>query len=160
MDKRALLDLVLADVMREIESLTAAAKATHEGATHEEARPENDKDTRALEASYLARGQAERVEQMQEVHTRLKFVELRDYAEDDAIGVGAVVRVEDEEGREHVYFLVPIGGGRTVEHEGTTIVVLATGTPLGRALLGARVDDEVTLAIGTRKRELIVLSLE
>ena len=160
MDKRALLDLVLADVEREIQTLTAAAKATHEGATHEEAKPENDKDTRALEQSYLARGQAKRVEEMQETHTRLRFVQLRDYDEDDAIGVGALVVVEDQDEQEHTYFLVPVGGGRTIEHEGATITILTTGSPLGRALIGARVDDEVVVAIGKRKRELLVLSIE
>lgn len=160
MDKRALLQRVLDDIDAEIQTLIAAAKATHEGATHEEARPENDKDTRALEASYLARGQAKRVEEMQETHTRLRFVEIRDYDDDDAIGVGALVRVEDEEENEHVYFLVPVGGGRTIEVDAETIVVLATGSPLGKALIGARVDDEVILKIGKRKRELLVLSLE
>lgn len=140
--------------------LVAAAKATAEAATHEEARPENDKDTRALEQTYLARGQAKRVEEMQETHTRLRFVELRDYGESDPIGVGAVVRVEDSDEAEHVYFLVPMGGGRSLDHEGKTITVLATGSPLGRALLGARVDDEVIVKIGKRTRELLVISVE
>lgn len=159
-DKRALLQRVLEDIEAEIQTLIAAAKATQEGATHEEARPENDKDTRALEASYLARGQAKRVEEMQETHTRLRFFELRDYPEDAAIGAGALVRIEDEDQTEHSYFLIPVGGGRTIEHQDQTIIVLATGSPLGRALLGAHVDDEVTVTIGKRKRELLVLSLE
>lgn len=160
MDKRALLQRVLSDIDAEIQTLIAAAKATHRAATHEEARPENDKDTRALEASYLARGQARRVEEMQETHTRLRFVEVRDYGEEDAIGVGALITVEDQDEKQHRYFLVPVGGGRTIEHEGETIVILATGSPLGRALVGARLDDEVIVTIGKHKRELLVLSVE
>ena len=160
MDKRALLQRVLSEIEAEIQTLTAAAKATHEAATHEESRPENDKDTRALEASYLARGQAKRVEEMQETHTRLRFLELRDYGEDDAIGAGALVVVEDEDEVEHTYFLVPAGGGRSLEHEGLAITVLATGSPLGRALIGARADDEVIVHIGKRKRSLVVISVE
>ena len=45
-------------VAADLASLQRAHRATVEGATHEEAKPENDKDTRALEQSYLARGQS------------------------------------------------------------------------------------------------------
>src|SRR5262249_35036413 len=54
--KRQLLDLL----REQLEVLEHAHRTTHAGATHEEAKPENDKDTRALEQSYLARGQANR----------------------------------------------------------------------------------------------------
>ncbi|MCE9575491.1 MAG: transcription elongation factor GreAB, partial [Deltaproteobacteria bacterium] len=54
-----------AELVRVVEAALATAVAAHqaatEGATHAEAKPENDKDTRALEASYMARGQAVRV---------------------------------------------------------------------------------------------------
>jgi len=50
--KAELLALLAAD----LDTLERAHRATTEGATHEEAKPENDKDTRALEQSYLARG--------------------------------------------------------------------------------------------------------
>lgn len=159
MDKRALLQRVLDDIESEIATLLAAAKATHEGATHEESRPENEKDTRALEASYLARGQAKRVEEMQETHTRLRFVEVRDFTDDDAVGVTALVTVEDEQEQEHTYFLVPVGGGRSLDTDEGEIIVLTTGSPLGRALIGAQIDDEVVVKIGKRKRELLVVSL-
>ena len=42
----------------DLATLEKAQHATQAAATHEEAKPENDKDTRALEQSYLARGQA------------------------------------------------------------------------------------------------------
>jgi len=44
---------------------SSAQRTVVEGATHEENKPENDKDTRALEQSYLARGQAQRVVELQ-----------------------------------------------------------------------------------------------
>jgi hypothetical protein len=49
----------------ELAMATLAHKTTKDAATHEEAKPENDKDTRALEQSYLARGQAQRVLDLQ-----------------------------------------------------------------------------------------------
>ena len=51
--------------------------AATEGATHSEARPENDKDTRGLELSYLARGQAQRVAELQIVLGAVSEMRLR-----------------------------------------------------------------------------------
>ena len=42
-------------------ALTASQKTVQSGAIHEETRQEDPKDTRAIEATYLARGLAERV---------------------------------------------------------------------------------------------------
>jgi hypothetical protein len=52
---KAELVTILEGTLAGLERAHADARA---GATHEEAKPENDKDTRALEQSYLARGQA------------------------------------------------------------------------------------------------------
>ncbi|MEM9070073.1 MAG: GreA/GreB family elongation factor [Myxococcota bacterium] len=157
LDKRRVLEALLRQVEAELQTLIAAAEATHEGATHEEAKPENDKDTRALEASYLARGQAARVEETQEIATRLRFLELRSFGEDDPIGVGALVEV-DVDGEEATYFLVPVGGGRRVVVEEREIIVVTASSPVGRALLGKEVGDDFELKIGPRRREYEILS--
>ena len=52
--------VLLAQLEAALATARAAHKAAVEGATHAEARPENDKDTRGLEQSYLARGVAQR----------------------------------------------------------------------------------------------------
>src|SRR5687767_406927 len=64
-DKQALVTALLAKLEAELANMTKAANTAREAATHEEAKPENDKDTRALEASYLAAGQAERVRDLE-----------------------------------------------------------------------------------------------
>ena len=62
--KPALKAELLALLGAHLETLERAHRAACEGATHEEAKPENDKDTRALEQSYLARGQAARIDEL------------------------------------------------------------------------------------------------
>ncbi len=156
--KRRLVELLRAQIAEEMATLVAAAKASQEAATHEEARPENDKDTRALEQSYLARGQAARVEELQEVATRLKFLALPAYAQDDRIGPAALVEVEVDD-EEATFFLVPVGGGRKVRLGDREITVVTTSSPVGRALLGKEVGDEFVLKIGPRRRRYTVLSV-
>jgi transcription elongation GreA/GreB family factor len=162
MDKPALITALCAQLDAEIARATETATRTREGAVHEEARPENDKDTRALEASYLARGQAQRVVDLQVALNQVKFMELRSFGPEDAIDVSALVQLEaDDETR--WYLLTTAGGGRKLQLGATQIDVLTPQAPLGRALIGRYVGDEIALA-GThshagRKREWIIVQL-
>ena len=135
----------------EADKARASATATREGATHEESRAENDKDTRGLEASYLARGQAKRVEQLEEAIVRVRVMELPDYGE-LPIGLGALVEVLIDDDDERTFFLASAGGGEKLEVEGQAIHVLTPASPVGRALVGKRVDDELELTVAGRVR--------
>ncbi|HSC88858.1 MAG TPA: hypothetical protein VLC09_16360, partial [Polyangiaceae bacterium] len=77
LDKAALLAELIGRLERDLESITAAQKATQEGATHEENRSESDKDMRATEVSYLARGQAERVMTLRDELALLRGLPLK-----------------------------------------------------------------------------------
>jgi hypothetical protein len=134
--------------------LEAAYAAAREGATHDEAKPENDKDTRALEQSYLARGQATRIEALQAGLVALGAMNL---AAADAGRAGALIEAEGEDGQRMSYFLAPEGGGTRLK--GGVQVVTPT-SPLGVALCGKRAGDEVELALGGRSRVLSLVSVE
>jgi hypothetical protein len=158
MDKRALVRALGALLQQEITRATESAERTRAGAIHEEARPENDKDTRALEASYLARGQAKRVADLESEYKQVAFMPVRAFGPDDAIELSALVQLESEEGRRW-YWLAPAGGGRSLEHEGRTIDVLTPEAPLGRALVGKQRGDELELRLGARQRELSIVDV-
>src|SRR5262245_54737800 len=90
--------------------LEQAYQAPREAATHEEAKPENDKDTRALEQSYVARGQAQRVEELRAGLADTRAMPIADFADGRPAALGAVVVVEENE-RELTFLLAPYGGG-------------------------------------------------
>ena len=136
-------DLVVAERSQE---------ATREGATHEENRPENDKDTRALEQSYLARGQARRVAELRTEVALVQGMPVRDLTDDDPIALGALVLVEENE-RERTLLVAPGGGGAALEGD---VLVVTPSSPLGRALLGKRAGDDVELPAAGRTRSLTV----
>lgn len=141
-DKVALLDELRAALAADLDNLERSQRDTQEAATHEEARPENDKDTRALEQSYLARGLAERVAQLRAEASKLSTMNVRRFGDEDAVAMGALASVEDDDGGEARYFVAPVGGGRQLAGG---VVVVTPESPLGRALLGARVGDEVVV---------------
>jgi transcription elongation GreA/GreB family factor len=163
MNKREIIAALVELLGQEIARATESANRTREGATHEEARPENDKDTRALEASYLARGQAQRVVDLEDARKRVQFMDVRSFGPDDAIDLSALVLLESEDdaGDESArwYFLAPAGGGHRVIHAGTPIDVITPEAPLGRALLARFRGDDVQLRIGARVRELAIAEL-
>lgn len=145
LDKSRILAAVCARLERDHEALLESQRATQRGATHEEARPENDKDTRALEATYLARGLAERVTAMGEARQVLAVLPLRDFGEADPVALGALVTLEGEDGERRHYLLLPEAGGLRVEVDGLEVTCLSPRAPLGRALVGKHLDDEVEL---------------
>jgi transcription elongation GreA/GreB family factor len=143
----------LALLAADLETLERAHRATTEGATHEEAKPENDKDTRALEQSYLARGQATRIEELRASIAGVTALSLRDFDGRPA-ALGALVTV-DEDGVESTLLLASGGGGARLASG--TVQVVTPASPLGRALLGRQAGDDVELVLAGRTRTMQVL---
>jgi hypothetical protein len=153
--KRALRAALLAAVRDELHAAEAAHRATVAGATHEEAKPENDKDTRALEQSYLARGQAERVDELARGLTEVERMPLRVFGEADPIALGALAfATEDEADARRAFFVAPHGGGTALE--GGAVQVVTPRSPLGRALLGKRAGDACEVIVAGKARELVI----
>lgn len=143
-DKSALLAQLRESVAEDLAAIAASQQSTLEGATHEESRQENDKDTRALESSYLARGLAERVEGLLGEATKLAALRLRSFDGDQPAALTALVVLEDDAGSS-LYFLSPAGGGKRLQHGQSEVRVVTPGSPVGRALIGKRTDDDVDL---------------
>ena len=146
-DKREILRLLREQVSADLATMSAAQRVVVDGATHEENRPENDKDTRALEQSYLARGQAQRV------------VELRAFTAESKIALGALVAVDD--GRDTVhYFIAPAGGGVRVTVAGTEVRVVTPQSPIARALLGKLEGEDLELRTPQGTTECSIASVD
>jgi len=157
--KRDLLEALRLHVRRDLEIAVAAAKATKEGATHEENKPENDKDTRAIEASYLAGAQSERVRELERTLAVLDTLPTRDFGEDDPVGAGAIVTIQSAKER-LVCLFSPAGGGLKGTLGARQVQVVTPKSPLGQALLGARVGDEIEVELGRTVKGYEVVGLE
>jgi transcription elongation GreA/GreB family factor len=153
-DKRALLEELRAKISAEIERGTRSAKDAAEAATHEENKAEGDKDMRSTEASYIARGQAERVRELDAALGKLAAMPLRAFADGDRVAASAIVEIDDGK-KTATYFLVTAAGGLSLGDG--ALATLATTSPLGAALLGLEAGDEaeVTTAQGTKTYELV-----
>jgi hypothetical protein len=158
-DKRTLVAELVRDVTRQGAVLARAAGEAREAATHEEARPENDKDTRAVEAAYLAGAQADRARDLGRVAAALSSLPLRAFGPGDAIASSALIALEHDGATQH-YLLAPQGGGLRATVDGVTVLVITPGSALGRELLGKTEGDvvEVTVDARTRAYEIVRVS--
>ncbi len=154
-DKAALKAALVAQLTAALDGAQRAHAAALEGATHSEARAENDKDTRGLEQSYLARGQAQRVVELEAGVAAVTALVLRAFAPGDPIALGAVVTIDDD-GEVKRLFIAPHGGGSVV---GDAVQVVTPSSPLGRALVGKRLDDEVELRLPGGVRTVVITRL-
>lgn len=140
--KRSILNAVLEQIDGEIATMTRIAKDAAEAVSHEDNRAEGSKDMRSTEASYIARGQAERAMELERSRTRLGSLELKAFHETSSIEATALVQLRHQ-ARLAWYFLLPAGGGRRVSYSGQTVHTVTPTSPLGSALLGMGVGDEV-----------------
>jgi transcription elongation GreA/GreB family factor len=144
-------------VQSDVEARQRAHREAAEAATHEEARPENDKDTRALEQSYLAGGEARRVEEAMQGLADIRALGTRASSGENPVALGALVTLV--EGDQTLVLLVaPYGGGARLD--GGRVQVVTPRSPLGRAVLGHRVGDECEVPASGRMRELYIQAVE
>ncbi len=155
MNKQAVLDQFLAVLNAELASLTRAAQGAFAAATDPDSKAENKYDTRTLEASYVARGQAQRVAELQEAVRAFGALSGNVFDSDSAITLGALVSLETPEELAH-YFLGPFAGGTEILHEGNEVVVITPASALGQKLIGRRAGDVIALRPGIAAKVVTV----
>ncbi|MGZ3795970.1 MAG: GreA/GreB family elongation factor [Pseudobdellovibrionaceae bacterium] len=159
MNKKKLIAYIRAELEKDLLILKEAERATREAATHEESKPENKYDTRALEASYLAGAQSKRVTETEDVLVTFRHTEPKNFTERDPISATALIEAELK-GKKSYFFVMPKGGGLTITFEGIKIQVITPSSPLGGALLGLKVGDSAFLHKDTQTLEYEILSIQ
>ncbi|MEH6648554.1 MAG: transcription elongation factor GreAB [Motiliproteus sp.] len=151
MNKASLVTQIIEQLNQQLDTLLQASDQAHQSATHSENRAENKYDTLGLEAAYLAHGLSIRAQELQQTITALGHWAIPDYQHSDAIGLGALVTIDTPSGQQKQVLLAAQGGGLKC-YQGKdptvqTVTVVTPATPLGTALTGRFVGDEISLQI-------------
>lgn len=150
MNKRTIIDKIIAVLAAELESYNISARAAFAAATDPQSKAENKYDTRSLEASYLARGQSQQMLEIMRTLQQYETLPVREFRAGAPIDIGAVVELE-REGERTFFFIGPSGGGTEIECEGAEIFVITPQSPMGKELLGKKQGDTVQLPAGKAK---------
>jgi transcription elongation factor GreB len=104
-----------------------------------------------------------RKRQLRQIDSRIRFLmkrmaiaEVIDASQHkgERVTFGCVVTVEDESGKALRYQIVGVDESEPKEGR------ISYSSPIGKALIGKRVDDTVTLRVNAGERELVILSIE
>ncbi|MFO0575984.1 MAG: transcription elongation factor GreA [Polyangia bacterium] len=104
-----------------------------------------------------------RKRQLRQIDSRIRFLmkrmaiaEVIDASQHkgERVTFGSIVTVEDESGKELRYHIVGVDESEPKEGR------ISYSSPIGKALIGKRVDDTVTLRVNAGERELVLLSIE
>ena len=157
MDKSVLQQQVLDRLAEDLLQSEQAVRAAHEAATHEESVAENKYDTLGLEAAYLATGQARRVEAIRQAMASWRRFRPSPYDDSKGIQLGALVCLVDADDNQQQLFLGPDGGSMKLVSGAQLVQVISCEAPLGRAVLGKREGDEVSIQVAPIRQQFEVL---
>lgn len=137
MNKLAVIEAVRATLSQELAAVERVAAMARDEVSSAETKQEGKYDTRATEASYLARGQAWRVAELRRLTAWFAvFDPARHVAE--KVGVGCLVQLEGP----HTgwVFVSPVGGPK-VTVSGETVRLISPKSPLGQAMADTEEGD-------------------
>ena len=155
MDKQALLDQLFNRLRTNAQGAARASDAyaqeAREGATPAERR--NDARV-ALENAGLALSQSKRADRARADLSALDGFRPNSFSPQAAIGLGAIVEVEDEEGG-RTFFLAPAGAGEELSGpDGDGFLSVVTpASPVGQAVLGRKAGECVAVTVKGEVRD-------
>jgi len=133
-------------MQQELDAAFDAVNEAHANATHEQSKPENQYDTLALEAAYLAHGQSERIAELQDQIAILNNFELREFSEDDQIAAGALIQLLNcIDDTTRLLWLLSVAGGEVLTSGEGKITTVTPEAPIAQELIGRYEGDEITL---------------
>ncbi|MGE8439440.1 MAG: GreA/GreB family elongation factor [Pseudomonas palmensis] len=152
MNKTDLLARIIERLGFDLDVAQRAAQTAYEAATAEENIAENKYDTLGLEASYLATGQARRMEEIRQARLAYQQLTLRDYDPEAGVQLSNLVLLADEQDRQQRVFLGPEAAGLKIGEGQALITVITPRSPLGQSLMGKLEGDEVVLVLGNGRQ--------
>jgi len=144
-DKEEIRQVILTQLSTDHKNAVIAANTAHADATNEESKAENKYDTRGVEASYLAEGQSRRVAELEASIAAYEGLHLSGFDENTKIRLTALVSLVDSDNNSRCLFVGPDGGGLVVALSTGECIVVTPMAPLGKALIGKYVGDDVVI---------------
>jgi transcription elongation GreA/GreB family factor len=156
--KEEIVAAVCTQLEEQIRRIEHASRENAAAATDSENRAEGEYDTRGLEASYLAGGQAHVVVELRHALEVLRTIPTSPWPGGMPIAVGAHVVLVSGPRTMH-YLLAPSGGGMEIPVGTGHITIITPGSPVGRLLVGKAVGSTVEFPAGPLSKKWTLSSV-
>jgi transcription elongation GreA/GreB family factor len=157
MNKQQVLQRIIEKLEIDLDVAVRAAQTAYETATHEENIAENKYDTLGLEASYLAAGQARRVEEIRLALTAYRNLVLKPFDDHRGIQPGDLISLESANGVQQTLFLGPDAAGLKISLGETLVTVITAKAPLGQNLVGKFDGDELEITVNGGRQSFDII---
>lgn len=159
LSKAAVVDAFRDSLNAEVVTVERVAAMARDETTNSETRQEGKYDTRAIEASYSARGQATRISALRRLRAWFAVFDGTTPLDPPVVQTGALVVVQEvndaEDGPVRTFFVAP-DGGRAVTVGSETIELMSPRSPFFQAMAELEQGDEFSVHSpkGTREYAL------
>lgn len=159
-NKNQLVELIISSLNYDLQHAIGAANEAHAAAVDDESVAETQYDTLAIEAGYLAQGQSKRVQEFQQAINAYTDLEITYFSEKSKISMGALVQLGADIKTKSWFFIGPAAGGFRCQVAEQAITVITPQSPMGAALLGKQIDDDIEIMLGNNKLEDFIESIQ
>ena len=147
MNKKGFVDQVIKALQADYEVSLGAVNEAVETATHEENVARSKYETKSVEAAYLVEGQLRRNAELEQEIAAFRSMRLRDFNDQSRVLLSALVELEISDGSIQRVFMGPQAGGRQI----LDVTIVTPLSPLGKAILGKRLGDEICVFIDSKE---------
>lgn len=158
MNKKIIVELIIKKLTADLDIYFRAASSASDEATDEHNKPEGKYDTRGLEASYLAHGQSKQALQTKADIDAFENLVVFPHEKTHPIDVGTLVELNFQ-GESIHYFLGPSAGGTEIEFEDIEVSVVTPFSPLGKVLMGKKINESFSMGLGNEIRDYKVAKI-
>lgn len=158
-DKKALVNLIINMLSKELEQAISAANQAHAAAVDDESVAETQYDTLAIEASYLAEGQSKRVQELQAAIRHYQTLNVAKMHEKSRVSLTALVQLASQQSKQHWFFIGPAAGGFVCQQGGQQITVITAQSPIGKALIEKHQGDDIEVILANKKLDDYIVTV-
>lgn len=156
MNKQKIINLIVAKLESDIQVAQQAVDVARDTATHKDCLGSSKYETMGTEASYLAKGQGERLLKLQRAAAYFKQVIP---TAQQTIVLSSLITLEDESGQIQYFWLDSDAGGLKVVHEKRSITIITPQAPLGKTLVGKEAGDVIEIKAANKTTEYEVVGV-
>jgi transcription elongation GreA/GreB family factor len=146
MNKEKLINQIVAHLKAELNNSEQAAKNAHLAATDDQSVAETQYDTLAIESAYLAEGQSRRIIEFKKALKAFEQLTIDDNCKH--VVLGSLVQLNEDQAENHWFFIAPAAAGFRAKIDEQHYTVITPQSPMGQALLGKQLDDEISIRLG------------
>ena len=155
MDKNEIIKQLIAIKQSELTQAKEVYEGTHNLVKQGDLKSDGKYDTRATEANYLAGGQRQRLNDLEQELGLLEELQETVKNKFSSVTIGSLADIEFN-AIEKTYFISPISGGNILNIDGEVVMVVSAFSPIGSGAINLTADESFDIEVKNETREYFI----